>query len=95
MTKVTALTVFGQKPIGTDIMILIDDPGGSPAGKRVTVQNLMRAAGTTYIDFLKISKPANPPTEEGRMYLKEIDADNNGLFIIIQKAGSLTEVQIG
>ena len=50
--------------------------------------------GIGYQNFDKITKPADPPTEEGRMYLKEIDASNNGLFILIQKAGSIVEVQI-
>jgi hypothetical protein len=50
--------------------------------------------GLGFINFDKIAKPTNPPTEEGRMYLKEIDVNNNGLFIIMQKAGAMTEVQI-
>ena len=48
----------------------------------------------TYIDFSKISAPADPGNEEGRMYLKQIDAANNALAIKIQKAGNIVEVEL-
>ena len=35
----------------------------------------------TYLEFDKISAPAAPGTEEGRLYLKEIDSNNNALAI--------------
>ena len=48
----------------------------------------------TFIDFDKISAPSDPGTEEGRMYLKEINATNNALAIKLQKAGSIVEVEL-
>ena len=48
----------------------------------------------TYIDFSKISAPSDPGNEEGRMYLKQIDAANNALAIKIQKAGNIVEVEL-
>jgi len=48
----------------------------------------------TYMDFTKISAPSDPGTEVGRMYLKEIDANNNAVAIKVQKAGSIVEVEI-
>lgn len=51
-----------------------------------------------YLDFRTVAAPANPPTvgpaQASRMYGKAIDADNDGLFIKIKKAGVISEVQI-
>ena len=47
-----------------------------------------------YLDFDKISAPADPSTEEGRLYLKEINTANNALAIKIQKAGNIVEVEL-
>ncbi len=49
---------------------------------------------TNYIDFDQISAPANPSANHGRMYVKQIDANNDGVFIKIKKAGGFVEVQI-
>ena len=48
----------------------------------------------TYIDFSKISAPADPSNEEGRLYVKEINAANNALAVKIQKAGNIVEVEL-
>jgi len=40
------------------------------------------------------SKPAAAAAEKARMYLKEIDTNNNALCVWIQKAGTVQEVQI-
>ena len=38
--------------------------------------------------------PDDPGTELARMYLKEVDANNNAIAVKIQKAGSIREVEI-
>ena len=48
----------------------------------------------TFIDFDKISAPSDPGTEEGRLYLKEINSANNALAVKLQKAGNVVEVEI-
>ena len=48
----------------------------------------------TYIDFNKISSPADPSTEVGRLYLKEINSANNALAVKLQKATNIVEVEL-
>ena len=48
----------------------------------------------TYVDFAKIAAPSDPGTEEGRLYLKEINSSNNALAIKLQKAGNVVEVEL-
>jgi len=49
---------------------------------------------TPYVDFTKVSDPGTPSLEEGRMYLKQVDINNNALVIKIQKGGSIQEVEL-
>ena len=42
-TKVTALTLLAA-PIGTDILLVIDDPGGSPISKKATIASVLALA---------------------------------------------------
>ena len=48
-----------------------------------------------FIDFEKLATAPDPPdTEEGRLYLKNIDAGNNALAIQIQKGSNIVEVEL-
>jgi len=47
-----------------------------------------------YIDFDKIAAPAAPDAEEGRLYVKQVDASNNALAVKIKKATSVVEVEL-
>ena len=61
---------------------------------------VLSGAGNTgaFIEFdtktTDASKPASPSAEKARMYLKEVDTNNNALCVTLQKAGSIQEVQI-
>lgn len=48
----------------------------------------------TYLDIKKISIPSNPSTDYGRIYVKQIDSNNDGVFAKIKKDGGFVEVQI-
>ena len=48
----------------------------------------------TFLDFSVIAAPSAPATEEGRLYVKEINSNNNALAIKLQKAGSVVEVEL-
>ena len=47
-----------------------------------------------YIDFAKIAAPSDPGDEEGRLYVKEINSNNNALAVKLQKAGAVVEVEL-
>jgi hypothetical protein len=50
---------------------------------------------SSYIDYTRIAAPADPSSaNRGRVYVKQIDTNNDGLFIKIKKAGAYVEVQI-
>jgi len=51
--------------------------------------------GASYLDVDIMSAPSDPSAGSGRIYLRTIDANNDGLFIKVKKAGSFVEVQIG
>ena len=88
-------------PIASDILPAVDDPLGTPITKKITISNLL---GTTYdtnidladnfLDVKKMSAPADPSADYGRVYIKQVDANNDGIFIKIKKSGSFQEVQI-
>ena len=60
----------------------------------LTNKTLTAPVFATYLDFTKISAPSDPGTEVARMYLKEIDANNNAIAVKVQKAGAIVEVEI-
>lgn len=47
-----------------------------------------------YIDFTRTTTPANPAANMGRAYVKQVDTNNDGLFVLLKKAGAYVEVQI-
>ena len=47
-----------------------------------------------FIDFDKIAAPNDPTSEEGRLYVKQIDASNNALAVKIKKATNIVEVEL-
>ena len=51
--------------------------------------------GVEYVNIKRISAPVDPSTNEGRLYIKQVDANNDGIFIKIKKSGIFEEVQIG
>jgi hypothetical protein len=45
--KTTALTALAT-PSVDDLLYIVDDPGGTPVGKKITLANLLKASGITY-----------------------------------------------
>ena len=46
------------------------------------------------LDFTRITIPSDPSANEGRLYFKQIDSNNDGIFMKMKKAGAIVEVQI-
>ena len=58
------------------------------------VYSLIAHRFENYSDHKTITKPADPSTGYNRVYMKAIDANNDGWFTIIKKNGAYEEVQI-
>lgn len=76
-TKTTALTE-NTTPLTTDIMYIVDDPGGSAASQRITVANL-----ATLINGLsgRVLISEQTPTGTGTVTWSSIPATYKSLFI--------------
>lgn len=60
-----------------------------------TITNLPGGGGAvTFQDFTRTTTPANPAANFARVYCKQIDTNNDGLFTIVKKAGAYVEVQV-
>ena len=58
----------------------------------VTITNA--TANGAFLEFDTKAAPADPSTEYARLYLKQVDANNNALACKIQKAGAVVEVEL-
>lgn len=58
------------------------------------LKTLDNSFGAHYFDMTRMTAPANPAANDGRVYTKQIDANNDGIFCKIKKAGGFVEVQI-
>ena len=68
--------------------------GGGGTWDPVAVETIQNKTVGNHLDFTRVSAPANPPTDVGRLYHKAIDANNDGMFVKLKKAGSIVEVRI-
>jgi hypothetical protein len=59
-----------------------------------TVTLNLPATVDNYEDLKVIAAPTSPSAGYGRIYAKVVDANNDGLFIKVKKAGAVVEVQI-
>lgn len=69
----------------------------SSAPSNFTPTSIHTVTGKTVGDnlkFIKVVIPADPALEDCEIYWKQIDANNNGLFIKGKKAGAIVEGQI-
>ena len=93
-------TTFDRVPIGVNDQVLTADSAQALglAWKDIThvdspwTQN--HDFDTYYYDMETQSEPSNPSANNGRIYAKQIDSNNDGLFIKVKKNGGFVEVQI-
>ena len=58
----------------------------------ITVTNA--TANGAFLEFDTKAAPDTPATEAARMYLKQVDANNNAMAVKLQKGGAMVEVEI-
>ena len=63
-----------------------------PTGKKFRINGI---DAFTPITMDRTTTPSDPSANKGLVYVKQLDANNDGIFIKIKKAGSYQEVQIG
>lgn len=93
------LTFSVAPPTGTSDLVFFwaagyfqqAEPGFTPSSTTTLTNKTMGDA----LSFVKIAAPADPTLEQGKLYLKQIDSNNNGVFYKIKKAGAIVEVQLG
>ena len=76
---------------GTD---WIETGGGGGGGGSDTPWTVNHDFDTFYFDMQVQTAPSSPATDNGRVYAKTIDSNNQGIFVKIKKNGAFEEVQI-
>ena len=92
-----AVKTYVDSQIGANFAALTDTTITSPVDNNHVQydSSTSKWVNRPYIDFDKLaSAPDDPSTEEGRLYLKNIDAGNNALAVKIQKATNIVEVEL-
>jgi hypothetical protein len=64
------------------------------AGLTLTTSTITAPTFDSYTDMDVITIPSDPASGKGRVYVKTIDANNDGIFIKLKRGGSYVEVQI-
>lgn len=77
-----------------DLFAIIDDPSGTPASRNGNVGDLFLNRNLPgYLDYDVIAKPSDPSSDDIRVYAKQIDANNDGMFVLTKVGGAFTEVR--
>jgi len=94
--------IFATTSSAVNELTITNGATGVPATIRISgsgTGGVILHGGATkgsYLEFgvKQTTVPDDPSTELARMYLKEIDSNNNALAVKIQKAGSIVEVEL-
>lgn len=94
--KITQLTALGAAPATSDILAIVDDPGGTPVTKKVTVANLLAALDKTagnlddydFDDNAILGYSASINEQTGTSY--DLDPSDNGKVVTCENAGAIT-----
>ena len=92
-TKTTGLTE-NTSPLSTDMLYMIDDPGGSPASQKITVANLMTLAPIVLTGGFASVNPADATTYTFGTF-SHVTPDATGATsrrIYMPRAGIITKV---
>ena len=82
------------KKSDTTLVDLESGGGGGGSWDPVGTETIQNKTVGNHLDFTRVAAPANPPSDVGRLYHKQIDSNNDGMFVKLKKAGSIVEVRI-
>ena len=60
----------------------------------VAVETIQNKTVGNHLDFTRVSTPSDPAANVGRLYHRQIDANNDGMFVKLKKAGTIVEVRV-
>ena len=68
--------------------------GGGTTWDPVAVETIQNKTVGNHLDFTRVATPSDPATNVGRLYHRQIDANNDGMFVKLKKAGAIVEVRV-
>ena len=95
-----------SNPLGVDIQTAeIDDnavtdskiANNAVTDSKIATHNSTKITGIDNLDystFDRVATPSNPSSNHGKVYVKQVDTNNDGIFILVKKNNTFTEVQI-
>lgn len=90
VTQLTALTA----PANTDLLLIIDDPSGSPVSKKISVEDLLGASSTLTVAAVNVTATGNVTLAANNVTL---DSSNNITFtrgVVINEDGADADTRI-
>ena len=82
------------KKSDTTLVDLESGGGGGGTWDPVATETIQNKTIGNHLDFTRVAAPANPGADVGRLYHKQIDANNDGMFVKLKKAGAIVEVRV-
>ena len=82
------------KKSDTTLVDLESGGGGGGTWDPNSTETIQNKKIGNHLDFTRITIPSDPATDVGRLYHKQIDANNDGMFVKLKKAGSIVEVRV-
>ena len=68
--------------------------GGGGAWDPNATETIQNKKIGNHLDFTRVATPSDPATDVGRLYHRQIDANNDGMFVKLKKAGAIVEVRV-
>ena len=93
--KITALTVMnGSEVSGADILHVVDDPGGTPVNKRLTIANLFENIPTHLAINDVVTVNAAGSIADGGIIAVDADSIGANLALSLPDSSDLGEIKI-
>ena len=90
VTQLTALTV----PTKDDVLLIIDDPLGSPISKKITVDNFFGATSTVSVNAISISASGTSTLSANTFTINSVNGLTVNTGITINEGGTDSDTRI-